>query len=270
MEPLLQHEPIGFNRQHMKIRLAESSDEVRVAQRLRYHVFHGEGGAKFNGEAGLDADRFDARSEHLLVIEPFNDVPAEFALSDGKLIGTYRMLTQKSAAALGGFYSASEFDLAPLLLRKNNLNFLELGRSCVLKRARGTAVVELLWQGIWNFVRANQVDVMLGCASFEGTDPLVYAQALSFLAQQIPVPEGWQVRALDRCHHNMNLVPPQSYDAKRVLAGLPPLIKGYLRLGCCFGEGCVIDRDFNTVDVLVILPVSAINPRYFARFGAPA
>ena len=62
----------------------------------------------------------------------------------------------------------------------------------------------------------------------------------------------------------------QPKDAKRILASLPPLIKGYLRLGCYIGDGCVVDAAFNTVDVLIILPVKSINPRYFARFGQPA
>ena len=70
-------------------------------------------------------------------------------------------------------------------------------------------------------------------------------------------------------YHDMNLAPKEAYDAKRAVANLPPLIKGYLRLGCYFGQGAVVDHEFNTTDVLVILPVAAINPRYFARFGNP-
>lgn len=257
-------------RQHMKVRLAKSPDEVRVAQRLRYHVFYEEGGALHQSNQGIDSDRFDGVSEHLLVIEPATDEPSPFALEDGVLVGTYRLITQDKAQTLGGFYSADEYELRPLLQRYSSLRFLELGRSCVVKRARGTAVVELLWQGIWNFVRIYKIDVMLGCASFEGIDPAVHKLALSFLAQKIHTPEGWQVKALPYRFHDMNLVAEGSYDPKRVLASLPPLIKGYMRLGCYFGQGCVIDTAFNTVDVLVILPVSAINPRYFARFGAPA
>ena len=257
-------------RHHMKVRLATSPEEVRVAQRLRFHVFHEEGGALHQGEQGIDADCFDNVSEHLLVIEPFTDELSPFALEDGVLVGTYRLITQEQAQSLGGFYSAAEYDLQPLLLRHPNLRFLELGRSCVLKRARGTAVVELLWQGIWNFVRIYKIDVMLGCASFDGVDPTVHKAALSFLNQKIPMSESWYVRALPGRFKDMNLMAENTYDARRVLASLPALIKGYMRLGCYFGDGCVIDHEFNTVDVLVILPVAAINPRYFARFGAPA
>ncbi len=266
----MRHEALAFMRHHMKVRLARSPDEVRVAQRLRYHVFHEECGAVHRGEQGLDADCFDDKSEHLLVIEPLTGEPGPFTLEDGTLVGTYRLITQNKAQGNGGFYSASEYDLQPLLRRHANLRFLELGRSCVLKRARGTAVVELLWQGIWNFVRIYKIDVMLGCASFDGTDPTAHKTALSFLSQKVQTPDVWHTKALPERFQDMNLAPESSYEAKRVLASLPPLIKGYLRLGCYFGEGCVIDHEFNTVDVLVILPVSAINPRYFTRFGAPA
>ena len=254
----------------MKVRLAKSPDEMRVAQRLRFHVFHEEGGAIHQGEQGIDADCFDDVSEHLLVIEPATAKTSPFALEDGVLVGTYRLITQDKAQGIGGFYSATEYNLLPLLQRHKNLRFLELGRSCVLKRARGKAVIELLWQGIWNFVRIYKIDVMLGCASFDGIDPAAHKSALSFLSHKMQPPETWHVKARPERFQNMNLMPETGYDTKHVLANLPPLIKGYLRLGCYFGEGCVIDYAFNTVDVLVILPVSAINPRYFARFGAPA
>lgn len=252
----------------MKVRLATSEAEIRMAQRLRYHVFHEECGAPLSGQVGLDADRFDAASEHLLVIDPKSS--AGFALPDGALVGCYRMITQRAAEALGGFYSAGEFDLAPLLARHPARRFLELGRSCVLREARGLAVIELLWQGIWDYVRAQRIEVMLGCASFEGIDPAAHGPALSLLAQNFTASGDWRVRARPERMKPMNLLPPGSYDAKRALAALPPLVKGYLRLGCRFGEGCVIDADFNSVDVLVVLPVADINPRYFARFGEPA
>lgn len=265
----MQHERHAFKRHEMKIRLAQTPEEIRVAQRLRYHVFHQECGAKTTSFQGIDEDHFDAVAEHILVVEPFGLEASDFALADGNLVGTYRLITEASAKSVGGFYSQAEYDLEPLLARKSDLRFLELGRSCILKRARGSAVIELLWQGIWDFVRRHRIDVMLGCASFEGTDPAAHAEALSFLAQHVPTPDDWNVKAQPSRYHEMNLAPKETYDAKRAVANLPPLIKGYLRLGCYFGQGAVVDHEFNTTDVLVILPVAAINPRYFARFGNP-
>lgn len=217
----------------------------------------------------IDSDRFDAFCDHLVVVQR-TDLPDDQAilLADGELIGTYRLLRQEVAEANGGFYTQAEFDIAPLIGRHKALRFLELGRSCVLKPFRTKPVVELLWQGIWDYVRAHDMHVMLGCASLEGTDPDQHALALSFLSQAAAPPE-WNVRALPSRYVDMKRMPPSDIDQRQALKDLPPLIKGYLRLGCYIGDGAVIDPQFNTIDVLIILPVSAINARYFAHFGQP-
>lgn len=256
-------------RRLMKVRLAQGGDEIRVAQRLRHRVFLEERGLSASEVSGLDADKYDAVAHHLLVVELAEGKPSDFALEDGNLVGTYRLITRDGAAQVGGFYSGQEFDLAPLLARKPDLKFLELGRSCILKEARGAQAIELLWQGIWDFVREHRIDVMLGCASFEGTAVSRHAAALHFLARHRPVPAEWQVPARPERVCTLPTASPNATDDKRLMQELPPLVKGYLRLGCYFGEGCVIDREFNTIDVLVILPVAAINPRYFERFGRP-
>ncbi len=215
-----------------------------------------------------DADRFDAFCDHLVVVrEGATSTPDPVMLADGELVGTYRLLRQDVAERNGGFYSEHEFDIAPLLATHPKLSFLELGRSCVLKPYRTKPVVELLWQGIWNYVRAEGVDVMFGCASLEGTDPEAHAIALSFLAEHRPAPPEWHVRALS--HRYLEMKRRSRYDVKAALRALPPLIKGYLRVGCYVGEGAVIDSQFNTIDILIILPVSAINSRYFSHFGQP-
>lgn len=217
----------------------------------------------------MDADRFDAICDHLVVVR--RGAPAEdeaIPLCDGELIGTYRLLRQEVAEAHGGFYTESEFDVAPMIAAHPGLRFLELGRSCVLKPFRTRPVVELLWQGIWDYVRSYGIQVMFGCASLEGTDPEAHAAALGFLAAAAPPPE-WQVRALAGRRIEMRRPRRETIDPRQALRQLPPLIKGYLRLGCYIGDGAVIDRQFNTIDVLIILPVSAIDARYFAHFGSP-
>lgn len=254
------------------MRQARSADEIEACQRLRYRVFYEELGANPQDEATtqrIDRDRFDTICDHLVVVQRAA-MPDENAimLADGELIGTYRLLRQEVAEAHGGFYTQGEFDIAPLIRTHPDLRFLELGRSCVLQPFRTKPVVELLWQGIWNYVRAHDLHVMLGCASLEGIDPQEHALALSFLAQAAP-PREWHVRALTSRYVEMKRIPPSEIDQRQALKDLPPLIKGYLRLGCYIGEGAVVDRQFNTIDVLIILPVSAINPRYFAHFGQP-
>jgi L-ornithine Nalpha-acyltransferase len=265
---------INDARGDLSLRLARNTAEIEAAQRLRFKVFYEELNARPQGEAAenkRDADDFDAICDHLLVVRklpPFS--PAALMLDDGELVGTYRLLRQEVAIRHNGFYTAAEFDIAPLLARKPMLSFLELGRSCVLQPFRTKPVVELLWQGIWNYVREYRLDVMLGCASLEGTDPNAHAATLSFLAQNSLAPEEWQVSARSERYVEMNRLPSTGIDQKRALRDLPPLVKGYLRLGCYIGHGAVIDRQFNTTDVLIILPVSVIKPKYFGHFGQPA
>ena len=256
----------------LKIRMARTSEEIRVAQKLRYLVFHDELGAKLtvpNRLAKIEGDAFDDICDHLLVIRETANNNSELLVHDGSVIGTYRLLKQSVASQNHGFYSQSEFDIIPLLARKPDLKFLELGRSCVLKDERGSAVIEILWQGIWNYVRQNRIDVMIGCASFDGTDIDAHRNSLQFLMDRNSAPKDWYVAAHPQ--HRIDLKTPvcAKQDLKSIISHLPPLIKGYLRLGCFFGDGAVIDEMFNTVDVLVILPISQINPRYFTRFGEP-
>ena len=255
------------------MRQASGADEIEACQRLRYRVFYEELGASPHGDGAarhIDSDRFDPICDHLVVVQAQDPVSSDaIALEDGELIGTYRLLRQDVAEANGGFYTQGEFDIAPLIAAHPELRFLELGRSCVLEPFRTKPVVELLWQGIWNYVRAHDMHVMLGCASLEGTDPAAHALALSFLAENAAPPPEWHVRALADRYVEMRRIPAAEIDQRRALKDLPPLIKGYLRLGCYIGEGAVIDHQFNTTDVLIILPVSAINARYFAHFGRP-
>jgi putative hemolysin len=146
---------------------------------------------------------------------------------------------------------------------------MELGRSCVLKAYRNKRTVELLWHGLWTYVREHKVDVMIGCASFEGTDPAQHAVALSYLHHNALAPPEWRCRAHSHLYVPMDWLPKEQIDAKAALKALPPLIKGYLRLGAFVGEGAVIDRQFGTTDVIIILPVEKIDPRYFEHFGTP-
>lgn len=254
----------------LEVRLATTKREVRQAQRLRYRVFYNEMSAVPNAACRLaqrDMDHFDAICDHLLVLD--HDGPRKaFRAYKPKVVGTYRLLRQEVADRFFGFYTASEFDVKPLIQANPNLRFLELGRSCVLKPYRNKRTVELLWQGIWTYVQHHRIDVMFGCASLEGTDPAAMALPLSFLHHFARSPEEWNVKALPDRFVGMGLMSKDSIDAKAALHSLPPLIKGYLRLGGSIGEGAVIDRQFGTTDVLVMLPVKAINPRYIGHFGA--
>ncbi|XOC80572.1 GNAT family N-acyltransferase [Microvirga sp. M2] len=256
----------------LEVRLATTAQEIRQAQRLRFKVFYEEMSAVPKGAALLsrrDADDYDAICDHLLVLD--HDVkPGSLRRAKPKVVGTYRLLRQDVAERHQGFYTRGEYDIAPLLKAHSSLRFLELGRSCVLGPYRNKRTVELLWHGIWSYVLHYKIDVMIGCASLEGTDPGALALPLSFLHHYAAAPTSWQARALSERFTRMDVLPKEAVDPKAALHALPPLIKGYLRIGATFGTGAVIDEQFGTTDVLVILPVSAINPRYIDHFGPTA
>ncbi|PLX34264.1 MAG: ornithine--acyl-ACP N-acyltransferase OlsB [Hyphomicrobiales bacterium] len=252
----------------LEMRLAVNEDEIRQCQELRYQVFYREMAATPSDEARRlerDEDRFDDICDHLLVID--NDAAEENGR--GRIVGTYRLLQQEIAEQNGGFYSADEYEIGPLIARHPDLRFLELGRSCVLKPYRTRPTVELLWQGIWNYVRKNRFDVMIGCASLSGTDPDALSLPLTFLHHHAAPPPQWHARAVAARYVAMDRLAAGDLDEKAALRSLPPLIRGYLRLGAYIGEGAVVDSQFGTTDVLIILPVEKINPRYLSHFDEP-
>ena len=254
----------------LEVRLAHSKSDVKRAQKLRYRVFYKNGTAIADAPTMLarrDKDSFDKICDHLLVVDHAAPLTAS---GKQKIAGTYRLLRQHVAEAHSGFYSNSEYDVDSLVARHQGLRFLELGRSCVLPPYRNKRTVELLWHGIWTYVLRNKIDAMLGCASLEGTDPDKLALPLSFLHHNALAPEEWRARALPSRYVEMNRMAKADINPKAALLSLPPLVKGYLRLGGFIGEGAVVDHQFGTTDVLVVLPVSVISPRYVEHFGPSA
>lgn len=248
----------------LQTRLVRSEEEIHAAQRLRYRVFTEEFGARI-GAGGLDEDAHDAICDHLVVLDTrIDDGEA------GRIVGTYRLLPQRRLGAQNRFYSDTGYRIDALVARHPGRTFLELGRSCVLPDYRSKRTIELLWQGIWSYCRRNGIDVMFGCASFSGSAPAAHAEALAFLHHHGRARGAWSVAARAEVRVAMDMMPAEAIDLKAAMAALPPLIKGYLRLGARFGDGAVIDDAFGSVDVLVVLPVERISPRYLTHYGADA
>lgn len=243
----------------VSVRLAASDDDIRAAQALRFDVFMRERGAE--GVGGFDADPYDAHCDHLLVED-----------ANGRVVGTYRLLRQRVAERHGGFYSAGEYDVARLVDHAGRVGgeLLELGRSCVAPDYRDTATIQLLWRGIGEYLARHGISHMFGCASFPGTDPDAHAAELSYLYHCHLAPP--EMRAGAHAHHHVEMarLPIGGYDGQAALRRLPPLIKGYLRVGAMVGDGAFVDKAFNTVDVFMVMPVAAIAARYARRFGAAA
>ena len=245
----------------LELCLATTRPDIRAAQALRFRVFHIEMGAAMRGR-GLwlrrDIDRFDRFCDHLLVVD------RAIGGRRPKVVGTYRLLRGDVALTHRGFYTASEFDLGDLMDQSRDI--LELGRSCVDPAYRSRGVVQLLWKGIADYLNYYDLKLMLGCASFPGTDPRDVAHALSFLHYHHLMPSGERPRALPHRYLSMDRIPPETIDPDRVRREMPPLIKGYLRIGGRVGDGAVIDKAFNTIDVCVVLPVEAVKARYLKHY----
>ena len=247
----------------LEVRLARGDGELRESQRLRYQIFYREMAAKPTPEMaaeGRDFDRYDRICDCLLVID--NARPP-----GSRVVGTYRLLRQQVAEANWGFYSADEYDLAPLLSHLDErCRGLELGRSCVDARYRSNATIGLLWRGIAGYLARHRIGFMFGCASLPGTDPAALAAALSYLHYFHRAPPELRVTALASRYEEMACLPADTISPRRALAALPPLVKGYLRLGAYIGDGAVVDYQFGTTDVFIILPVERISGRYFSHF----
>lgn len=232
------------------VSLAQSTEDIRAAQRLRYEVFVeelGGGGATVDHENRLEQDRFDPFFDHLLLRD----------LAQDRIAGVYRVMRREQATRAGQFYTEDEYDLAPLLASDRPL--LELGRSCVHPDYRGSAALFHLWTGLARYVAEHRIELLFGVASFHGTDPDPLRDSLSLLHYQYLAPPETRPRARAESFQRMDLMPEAEIARAAAMKRMPSLIKSYLRLGGYVGEGAYIDRAFNTTDVCLILDTSAMN-----------
>jgi putative hemolysin len=246
---------------NLGVRIATTPDEIDAALALRYRVFYDERGALPDAAAAAsrrDRDEFDAVADHLLVVDH------EIGSGPQSVVATYRLIRAAAARRLGRFYSASEYDIKPVVDFPGHV--MELGRSCVHPDYRGRAAMQLLWRGIAAYVFLHRIDLMFGCASLPGTDPDAVATELTYLYAHHLAPPAVRLRALPHRYVDMRRLDPATLEPRRVLARLPPLIKGYLRLGGFVGDGAVIDRQFNTVDVAVVVKTDLVTEKYYRHY----
>lgn len=234
-------------------RLAMTRDDVRAGQALRYRVFVEElhaDGPLIDHAAKLERDAYDPHARHLLLFDR--------ARREGdQVVGVYRLMDDASAQAAGSYYSEAEYDLGPL--RTSGRRLLELGRSCLHPDYRGGAAMMHLWQALAEIVRADRIDVLFGVASFHGTDIARIAAPLSILrANHLAPPD---LRVTSRAPQRMDLTPPDRIDRLAAMREVPALIKAYLRLGGCVGDGAYIDHAFNTTDVCLVMDTTNLNAR---------
>lgn len=246
---------------NLEVFIASRAEEIEASQRLRYEVFFKEMGAKPTPEITAtrrDQDAFDEVCDHLLVVEHQPD-------GETKVVGTYRLLRRDSMKKIGRFYSAGEYDIGPILHYHGEI--LEVGRSCVDAAYRNRAVMQLLWRGIGAYVARFNIGLMFGCASFAGTDPRAHAMALSYLHHYHLAPEALRPVALPERYVEMNLMEKDAVDVREAFSALPALIKGYLRLSGYVGAGAVIDPEYNTTDVSIVVKTDLVTQKYAQRYG---
>ena len=244
-----------------EVRLARNAAEINAAQALRYRVFYEEMQARPTAEVAAtrrDVDAFDSVCDHLLVLDRRRGEGPE------GIVGTYRLIRRPAAARMGRFYSSAEYDIQPMIDYPGEV--LELGRSCIERDARNTATMQMLWRGIALYAFHYNIQVMFGCASLPGTDPAQHALPLSYLYHHHLAPPEIRVRALAGRYVTMDMLAPGSYDARKAMARVPPLIKGYLRLGGFVGDGAVIDQEFNTTDVFIIVKTELVTEKYIRHY----
>lgn len=261
MENLQQPRIVDVKARDIEVRLAESEAEIDAALALRYRVFYDEMAARPTPEMVArkrDFDDFDSVCDHLLVFDR--------ALGSGPeaVVGTYRLIRRSVAESHGGFYSADEYDVSMLVDFPGEV--LELGRSCIDLGHRDRMTMKLMWRGLATYVLHYNIEIMFGCASLHGTDVDALALPLSYLHHNSLAPQEIRPKALPDRYSDMNLMPADEIDEPAALAALPPLIKGYLRLGGFVGEGAVIDHQFNTVDVCIVVKTDRMTGKYYRHY----
>lgn len=233
------------------VSLASSDGDVRAAQALRYDVFITEmgarGGSGVDHARGLECDAFDMRADHLLVRDE----------TLGRLAGVSRLIRGDGTAAAERFYSNGEYDLAPLIATGRPL--LELGRSCLRAEYRGGTAMYEMWTALAGYVERHRIGLLFGVASFPGTDTDVLAAPLSILHHRHLAPPALRVRARPPHRLDMDMIPEAELDRRRAMVQMPSLIKAYLRLGGCVGDGAFVDHAFDTTDICLILDTRALT-----------
>lgn len=253
--------PVELRVTSLELRVAETSAEIEAAQALRYRVFYEELNAQPTAEMRAqrrDFDSFDPYCDHLVIIDH------DKGESAAGIVATYRLMRREQARRRGQYYSIDEYDISTLVNYPGEI--LELGRSCVDPAYRTKAAMNLMWKGIADYILFYKIGVLFGCASFPGTDPTAHKTALSYLHHRHLAPPQYRARALPDRYVSMDMVPIGEIDEKRTFLSLPPLIKGYLRLGGFVGDGAVVDPQFGTVDVSVVVVHDLITDKYFKHY----
>ncbi len=246
----------------IEVRLAATEEEVTAAQKLRYKVFYEEMQASASPEVARqerDFDDFDLICDQLLAFDTTKS-------GEDSVIATYRLLREEKIDSIHDFYSFQEFDLSNMdkayfreLMAGRQL--LELGRSCVREDYRSNNIIQLMWRAIVKYIVRHNVGCMFGCASLAGVIQGDLELPLSYLYHKYKTPDEFNIPALPERYQQMNYVEWEDMDRSKAKRQLAPLVRGYASLGCYIGDGAVVDEQFNTTDVLILLLTDRLRER---------
>ena len=242
------------------IKLVQTKSELKQAQALRYSVFYKEKRAKATLQKKiikLDYDKIDKFADHLIVVDKN---------TKKKVVGTYRLIRGDVAELFGGFYSSSEFNLENIINNYQKKHILELGRSCVHHNYRNGSIMNLLWKAIAEYVKLFDIKILIGCASFSGIDPLKYTEELSYLRVNFSLPKNFSIKSYDNNIYPAFKLNGKNLNQLRTFAKLPPLIKGYLRVGGKVSDSFFVDHNFNTIDLCIVLRTNDIDKKYKKKY----
>lgn len=240
----------SFEASNILIKLAESEKEYQEVYRLRYFDLILNYNKEHINQDEIDKDEYDEVCDHLIAIDK----------NIGEVVGTYRLIKGSHVKSIGKYLTETEFDIS----RIKNAEVLEVGRAVVKEEYRDGLVISMLWKGVIRYALFYNIDYMIGTASFHGVDPLIYKDSLSYLYYNYLQNEEERCEVLHTTYSKMDLV--KDYDIEKAKKNMPPLIKGYLRLGARIGDGAYLDIPFNSIDVLIVLKIKDINPRYLKRY----
>ena len=241
-------EHLDFSFKKYQIKIVNHPHPLLIkAKQLRQKIFFED-----TKEKTIDSDEFDNFCDHLVVID--TSVACDF------VVGTYRLLLKRKNQKYRKFYSESEFDISNLF--KKNISMLEAGRSCVDENYRDGKIIKLLWRGLAFYIIQRKVDLIFGCASFPSSNYSEFKTQLSYLNHFHKPPQKYSTFPKEKLKADIEILPPKKINEDEEFRLLPPLIKAYIRAGAWVGKGAVVDRKFNTTDVLIILKSQNIIKKY--------
>ena len=248
--------PIFITTERYTVKIAETLSEIQQALQLRYEVFNLEmnEGLSSSHELGFDSDIYDTFCDHLLVIENASQ----------NVVGTYRLLRQDKAEAHIGFYSEGEFDLSQFKLLSGNS--LEVGRSCVAKEHRSSAVINLLWNGISAYLHIYKISRLFGCVSLHTKNMNEVAMITEYIRTNYFAPTLFRVQPLVHTQMQLPYCDPLAYQQFDSFRSMPPLMKGYFRLGAMVCGEPAYDKEFGTIDFFIVVERERITERYRTHY----